>query len=196
MWYLFFIPNYRIILPSTLRLMKSHIEYPIIPRSSLKQFFQKLVLNMVCYKHTTVSTRNKLFTRSSQDYLSELWDRWDSSSDFAIPYYHICLETMRFGQTILMVSPPPREQLTRLWTIFPDDIYNYLGRQYDASIGEFVYESVHGRRWEDYRAFLLMNDPSNFMLHPSFEHLDWVSERTDPCYTALQSNSTDIFGFP
>jgi hypothetical protein len=54
--------------PPTLEFMKL-LNYPIIPRSSLRQFFQKLVLNMVCHKRAPVSTRSKLFTRSSQEYL-------------------------------------------------------------------------------------------------------------------------------
>ena len=157
--------------------MKSaQINYPIIPRSSLKQFFQKLVLNMLCFKHVRAATRRKLFSASSRDYLSDLLDRWDSSDEFAIPYYHVCLDAIKFGQTILMISPPPREQLTNLWTFYPDDIYHHLGRQYDASIGEFVYESIHGRRWADYKAFLLVHDSSNILLDSSFEQSDWVPE--------------------
>jgi len=174
MWYLFFIPNFHIASPPALNRMKLFTNYPIIPRSSLRQFFQKLVLNMVCYKRTPASTRNKLFTRSSQEYLSELIDRWDSSDEFAIPYHHIIFDAITSGRTILMVSPPSRDQLTILWTVYPDDIYNYLGRQYDASIGEFIHESVHGRRWADYKSFLLIHDPTNIILHSSLKHLEWI----------------------
>ena len=79
-----FVPNFHVASLPALNRMKLFINYPIIPRSSLRQFFQKLVLNMVYYNRTPVSTRNKLFTRSSQEYLSELMDRWDSSDDLTI----------------------------------------------------------------------------------------------------------------
>ena len=174
MWFLMFASNFRIVFPPALKFMKTLFDYPIIPRSSLKQFFQKLVLNMLCYQRTPISKMNKLFTRSSQDYLSELLYRWDSSSEFVTPHYHIILDTIRSGQTILMVSPPPREQLTRLWTVYPDVIYQYLGIQYNASTGETIYESVHGLRWEDSKTLLVTHDPTNILLHPSLKHLDWI----------------------
>ena len=193
MWYLFFEPTFRIIYPPAVKFMKSLFDYPIIPRSSLKQFFEKLVLNMICYNHTPYSERNKLFTRASRVYLEDLlYERWhDSPSDFATPHYHICLDTIRHGQTILMVSPPPREQLTRLWTIFPDHIYKYLGIRYDADTDDTMYESVHGRRWEDYKALLLAHDPTDILLHPALKHLDWISgtqmQAVEPCKELPQS---------
>ena len=196
MWYLFFIPNFRFVSPQAIKHMKLLINHPIIPRSSLRQFFQKLVLNLVCYKHAPASTRNKLYTHASQEYLSELIDRWDSSDEFAIPYYHIILDTIKSGQTILMISPPSKTQLTELWTTQPHDIYNYLGRQYDASIGEFVHESVHGRRWADYKSFLLTHDPTNIILHSSLKHLHWIPDSKIRSYRTSQGNSRVISEFP
>ena len=113
--YLFFVPS---VLPSPIPEFgfPHHIlrNYPLIPLSSLRQFLQKLVLNMLCFKHVPVSNRSKFYTSASQVYLSELLDHWNTSDDFAIPYYHVILDTMTAGQSILMMSPPPADQLTTL----------------------------------------------------------------------------------
>ena len=91
--------------------------YPIIPLPSLRQFLQKLVLHMLCFKYVPVPNRSKFYTSASQTYLSELLDRWNTSDDFAIPYYHVILDTITAGQSILMMSPPPADQLTTLGPI-------------------------------------------------------------------------------
>ena len=129
--------------------------YPIIPLPSLRQFLQKLVLHMLGFKYVPVPNRSKFYTSASQTYLSELLDRWNTSDDFAIPYYHVILDTITAGQSILMMSPPPADQLTTLWTYHPDGIYYHLGRQYDLSIEEYVHDSVHDPKWIDYKTFLL-----------------------------------------
>ena len=131
---------------------------------------------MLCFKYVPVPNRSKFYTSASQTYLSELLDRWNTSDDFAIPYYHVILDTITAGQSILMMSPPPADQLTTLWTSHPDEIYYHLGRQYDLSIGEYVHESVHDPKWIDYKTFLLEWDPSNLLLDASLKHLDWIPE--------------------
>jgi hypothetical protein len=131
---------------------------------------------MLCFKYVPVPNRSKFYTAKSQTYLSELLDRWNTSDDFAMPYYNVILDTMTAGQSILMMSPPPADQLTKLWTSHPDEIYYHLGSQYDLSIGEYVHESVHDPKWIDYKAFLLEWDPSNILFDASLKQLDWIPE--------------------
>ena len=173
-WHLFFLPTLSTPLPAVGYHQYIQSSFPTIPLSSLRQFLQKLVLNMLCFKHARPSTRSKLYSYTAQNYLYDLIERWNRSEEFAIPYYHVCLDTMTAGQSVLMMSPPPADQLTILWTSVPKEIYNHLGCQFDNSIGEYVHESVHDPKWIDYKTFLLKWDPSNLLLHPSLKHLDWI----------------------
>ena len=54
-----------------------------------------------------------------------------------------------------------------------------------------MYESVHGRRWADYKSLLLAHDPTDILLHPALEHLDWISSTEmgaiEPCRELPQS---------
>ena len=178
-WYLVFVPDLQFYtLPNLkydMQYMRRESTHPFIPLPSLKQFIHKLVLNMLCCMYTRLSTRDALFTRESQDYLSELWINWNTSDEFSVPYYHVCVDTIRRGQAILMMSSPPENEVDRLWTRHPDLIYYHLGVQYDPVIGEYMHESVHKPKRVEFKAFLLKNYPTRTLLDPSLEQLEWIS---------------------